>query len=193
MCVFVCIFYCQNVSKYLHILIHIHINIHREAKVNWVACEDIGRIAAQVIWKRVCEQAQIQANIITNTQISGDEIIDVVGPPQHNTFSAPDMCALLTKCLQKKHTHTHAHTPEEKVEYEELPLPTDDSYRALWLFLRAGGFDVQDEHTHTDTHTQGESRRNRTTAVGKITFREYALDLLRAQAHIHTQQEEAKK
>lgn len=98
----------------------------QEARVNWVACKDIGRVAAAVIKQHL--QASQGGSKKPQSMF---RVVDVVGPAS-NTLSAPDFCRLVGQCLG------------EGVTYKALDLPTQEDYRGLWSFLRAGGFDVQD-------------------------------------------------
>jgi len=106
------------------------------ARVNWVACQDIGRVAAAVIQEHLETLGNgRQASIPVFRKV------DVVGP-EGNTLSAPEVCRVVGECLKKEGTGPG--DVEREVRYEETPLPTTEAYRGLWTFLRAGGFDVAD-------------------------------------------------
>ena len=85
-----------------------------EARVNWVHCADIGRVAAVLLLR-------------PETDGRGDEVVEVTGPPEA-TLSAPEMAALLTEELGRP------------IRYEEVAPPPVQEYVELWAFLRAGGF-----------------------------------------------------
>ena len=87
----------------------------REAKVNWVHCQDIGRVAAVLLQRE-------------ETPGRGDEVFEVTGPPEA-TLSAPEMACLLSEELGRP------------IQYEEVTPPPLPEYAQLWAFLRAGGFD----------------------------------------------------
>ncbi len=106
----------------------------RDARVNWVSCEDIGRVAAEVILGYVNEEKEEKEKAAA----AGFRVVDVYGPPATNTLSAEAMCGVVSRCLGKEEEE------EEVVRYEERPLPEEAAYRALWVFLRAGGFNVKE-------------------------------------------------
>lgn len=83
------------------------------AFVNWVSCSDIAKVAHRAL-----------------VDHSFDGLtLNVTGPPS-STLNATAMMSLLTsKCGRT-------------IEYVETELPPIEDYRALWLFLRAGGFNV---------------------------------------------------
>ena len=85
-----------------------------EARVNWVHCADIGRVAAALLLK-------------PETAGRGNEVVEVTGPPE-STLSAGEMAALLSEELGRP------------VRYEEVAPPAVPEYAQLWAFLRAGGF-----------------------------------------------------
>jgi len=87
----------------------------REAKVNWVHCQDIGRVAAVLLQRE-------------ETPGRGDEVFEVTGPPEA-TLSAPEMATLLSEELGRP------------IQYEEVKPPPVPEYAQLWAFLQAGGFD----------------------------------------------------
>lgn len=105
----------------------------KEARVNWVACEDIGRVIASVVKKHLRGDARIEPQ-------DKYRVVDVVGPSSNN-LSAPDVCRIVGECLG---TEGGDGDGGEVVTYHETALPIDAAYRGLWSFLRAGGFDVQD-------------------------------------------------
>ena len=81
------------------------------ARVNWVHCGDIGRLAAALLLQEEVE-----------------EVVEVTGPPD-SRLSSGEMAALLSSELGRE------------VRYEEVESPGLEEYRQLWAFLRAGGFD----------------------------------------------------
>lgn len=81
------------------------------ARVNWVHCGDIGRVAAEVM---------LQDQVL--------EVVEVTGPPQSN-LSTGEMVALLSQELGKT------------VRYEQVNPPGLKEYCQLWAFLKRGGFD----------------------------------------------------
>ena len=87
----------------------------REAKVNWVHCQDIGRVAAVLLLR---EETPGRCN----------EVFEVTGPPE-STLSAPQMATLLSQELGRS------------IQYEEVSPPPVPEYAELWAFLQAGGFD----------------------------------------------------
>ena len=103
----------------------------QEARVNWVACEDIGRTAASVIKEhlRTSQGGRKPQRMF--------HVVNVVGPAS-NTLSGPELCRLVGQCLG------------EGVTYKEVALPTQEDYHGLWSFLRAGGFDVQDSNAELE-------------------------------------------
>ena len=86
-----------------------------DARVNWVHCGDIGRVAAALMLQREEGRAAV-------------EVVDVTGPPE-STLSAPEMAALLSGQLGRT------------IRYEEVEPPPMVEYQELWGFLRSGGFD----------------------------------------------------
>jgi uncharacterized protein YbjT (DUF2867 family) len=91
------------------------------ACVNWVHCADIGNVAAELLARPPSDRLTPEA------LAEGHEVVDVTGPAS-STLSAPAMAELLSAELGRK------------VRYEEVPAPPVEEYRALWRFLRAGGF-----------------------------------------------------
>merc|ERR1712222_88523 len=87
----------------------------KEAKVNWVDCQDIGQVAAVLLQKE-------------ETPGRGNEVFEVTGPPEA-TLSASEMASLLSEELGRS------------IQYEEVTPPPVPEYADLWAFLRADGFD----------------------------------------------------
>merc|ERR1712032_579238 len=87
----------------------------KEAKVNWVDCQDIGQVAAVLLQKE-------------ETPGRGNEVFEVTGPPEA-TLSASEMASLLSEELGRS------------IQYEEVTPPPAPEYAELWAFLRSGGFD----------------------------------------------------
>merc|ERR1719384_437142 len=85
-----------------------------KSKVNWISCEDIGKVAAHAL--RMSFEDKFR-------------VLDITGP-QENTFSAPEMQSMFTRLLGKD------------IEYCEVPVPDLESYRLLWSFLRNNGYNV---------------------------------------------------
>lgn len=116
-----------------------------EARVNWVACEDIGRVAAAIINEhlRFSQGGRKLQHIF--------RAVDVVGPAS-NTLSAPDLCRIVGLCLGARHDGSGGREmdADTSVIYQEVALPAQEDYRGLWTFLRQGGFDVQDSESATE-------------------------------------------
>lgn len=110
----------------------------QEARVNWVACEDIGCVAAGVV-KEHLQASQGGRSKAQNVF----RVVDVVGPAS-NTLSAPELCRLVGQCLGAS-----GGSGGGEISYQEVALPEED-YRGLWSFLRAGGFDVQDSKAEVE-------------------------------------------
>eukprot|EP00624_Nannochloropsis_granulata_P004624 evm.model.NODE_33010_length_23105_cov_32.110020.2 len=112
----------------------------QEARVNWVACEDIGRVAAVIINEhlRTSQGGRSKPQCMFRA-------VDVVGPAS-NTLSAPDLCRLVGLCLGARSDGSGGRETEAetRVMYQEVALPAQEDYRGLWMFLRQGGFDVQE-------------------------------------------------
>ena len=85
------------------------------ARVNWVHCKDIGRVAAVLLLRE-------------ETPTRGNEVFEVTGPPE-STLSAPAMASLLSEELGRQ------------IHYEQVAPPQVAEYAQLWRFLQAGGFD----------------------------------------------------
>lgn len=101
-----------------------------KARVNWVAPSDIASAALRAFLQPQVADADGGAEAQCNIQ-------GVTGGPG-NTFSAQELAAMLTRVLGRP------------VRYQEAPMPSAD-YHALWLFLRSGGFDVQEERREGET------------------------------------------
>lgn len=81
------------------------------ARVNWVHCGDVGRVAAALMLQEQVEQ-----------------VVEVTGPAE-SCLSTGEMAALLTQELGRS------------VRYEEVEAPGLQEYEQLWSFLKKGGFD----------------------------------------------------
>jgi uncharacterized protein YbjT (DUF2867 family) len=84
------------------------------AKVNWVSCEDVAKVAAKVL-------------VATKWDQFG-KIIDITGP-RENTLGAKEMAQMISASVSKT------------IEYKEVDVPPVPDYAGLWNFLRRGGYD----------------------------------------------------
>lgn len=83
------------------------------AKVNWVSCEDIAKVAAKVMAASQWDQF--------------GKVIDITGP-RENTLGAEEMAQIISSSVGKP------------ILYKEVDLPTVPDYAGLWKFLRSGGY-----------------------------------------------------
>lgn len=102
------------------------------ARVNWVACEDIGAVVAHLMLR--CHKEGDKALFGCS---GGERHLKVTVTGGHaNTLSLCEYCSLLsTACRDVLGT-------EAAVHCTDLPLPEASDYGDLWRFLRAGGFDT---------------------------------------------------
>jgi len=84
------------------------------ARVNWVSCEDVAKVAAKVLVAAEWDEF--------------GKIIDITGPPE-NTLGAKEMAQMVSDSVSKT------------VEYKEVDVPPVPDYAGLWNFLRKGGYD----------------------------------------------------
>ena len=84
------------------------------AKVNWVSCEDIAKVAAKVMAASQWDQF--------------GKVIDITGP-RENTLGAEEMAQIISSTVGKP------------ILYKEVDLPPVPDYAGLWNFLRSGGYD----------------------------------------------------
>ena len=101
----------------------------RIAKVNWVSCEDVAKIAAKVLVAKSWDQY--------------DRIIDVTGPPE-NTVSGEEMARIVSVSVGKP------------IEYKEVDIPPVPDYGGLWRFLRRGGYDCHCDSVERITSSPGQ-------------------------------------
>ena len=102
------------------------------AKVNWVSCQDIGAVSAAYIRMAVEGSVPFQDGNFLAVEVTGGK---------NNTFALKEYTAMLTSVVSEVREGGGGREGNE-VTYNDLPLPEDDDYRDLWLFLRAGGFDA---------------------------------------------------
>lgn len=99
------------------------------SRVNWVACEDIGNVAANCMVK--CKKGEMLYGDTDADSGAYHHIVNVTGGAA-NTLSLQEYSVVLTTALQKNIT----------VTYTDLPLPDLEDFCDLWKFLRNGGFDI---------------------------------------------------
>mmetsp|Transcript_16444 Transcript_16444/g.38056 ORF Transcript_16444/g.38056 Transcript_16444/m.38056 type:complete len:296 (-) Transcript_16444:212-1099(-) len=99
------------------------------ARVNWVSCEDVAKVAAKVLVARKWDEY--------------GRVIDVTGPPE-NTVSAEEMAQIVSESVGKS------------IEYKELDIPPVPDYGDLWRFLRRGGYDCDCDNVETITGNSGQ-------------------------------------
>jgi uncharacterized protein YbjT (DUF2867 family) len=99
------------------------------ARVNWVSCDDVARVAAKVLAATEWDQF--------------GKIIDVTGP-RENTLSAEEMAQTISASVGKS------------VKYKETDVPPVPDYAGLWKFLRRGGYDCHSGNAERITGKQGQ-------------------------------------
>ena len=103
------------------------------AKVNWVSCRDVAKVAAKVL-------------VATKWDDFG-KIIDVTGPKE-NTLCAKEIAQCISRSVGRK------------IEYQETGVPPVPDYAGLWNFLRKGGYDCHCVNVERITGSPGESFSN---------------------------------
>jgi len=99
------------------------------AKVNWVSCDDIAKVAAEVL-------------VATKWDQFG-RIVDITGPAE-NTLGAEDMTRIISTSLTKT------------IQYKETDVPPVPDYAGLWNFLRKGGYDCHCNNVEKITGSPGQ-------------------------------------
>lgn len=99
------------------------------AKVNWVSCKDVAKVAGKVM-------------VATKWDQFG-KIIDITGPPE-NTLGAKEMTRLVSASFGKT------------IEYKEVDVPPVPDYAGLWNFLRKGGYDCHCDTVERITGSPGQ-------------------------------------
>lgn len=98
------------------------------AKVNWVSCEDVAKIAAKVLAATKWDEF--------------GEIIDITGP-RENTLGAQDMAQSISASVNRS------------IEYKETDIPPVPDFAGLWEFLRKGGYDCHCDSVERITGSPG--------------------------------------
>lgn len=99
------------------------------ARVNWVSCEDVAKVAAKVLVAKQWDEF--------------GKIIDVTGPSE-NTLGAQEMAKIISVSVNKP------------VEYRETDVPPVPDYGGLWEFLRKGGYDCHCDNVEKITGIPGQ-------------------------------------
>mmetsp|Transcript_19675 Transcript_19675/g.44932 ORF Transcript_19675/g.44932 Transcript_19675/m.44932 type:complete len:291 (+) Transcript_19675:100-972(+) len=99
------------------------------AKVNWVSCDDIAKVAAKVLAAKKWDEF--------------GRIIDITGP-RENTLGAEEMAHIISSSVDKS------------VKYREVDVPPVPDYASLWCFLRKGGYDCDCDSVKTITGATGQ-------------------------------------
>ena len=99
------------------------------ARVNWVSCEDVAKVAAKVLVAKQWDEF--------------GKIIDVTGPSE-NTLGAQEMAKIISVSVNKP------------VEYRETDVPPVPDYAGLWEFLRKGGYDCHCDNVEKITGSPGQ-------------------------------------
>lgn len=99
------------------------------AKVNWVSCDDVARVAAKVLAAPQWDQF--------------GTIIDITGP-RENTLGAQEMTRMISASVSKS------------IEYKEVDIPPVPDYAGLWDFLRRGGYDCHCDSVERITGDPGQ-------------------------------------
>lgn len=105
----------------------------KTAKVNWVSCRDVAKVAAKVV-------------VATEWDEFG-KIIDITGPKE-NTLGAEEMAQSISRSMDRT------------IEYQETSVPPVPDYAGLWNFLRKGGYDCHSDNVEKITGSPGESFSN---------------------------------
>ena len=103
------------------------------ARVNWVSCEDVARVATKVL--------------VAKEWNGFGMTIDITGPGE-NTLGAIEMAKLLSKSVINK--------SNKQIEYIETNVPPVPDYAGLWKFLRKGGYDCHCDAVERITGQQGQ-------------------------------------
>jgi hypothetical protein len=116
------------------------------ARVNWVACEDIGAVAAHHML--LCGNGEDKTD-------SSEKVmkVDVTGGAA-NSLTLQEYLDVLSAACREVYRD-----PAIVVTASDLPLPEHEDYAALWRFLRKGGFDQATADTTVKRITGREPRR----------------------------------
>lgn len=101
----------------------------KTAKVNWVSCRDVAKVAAKVL-------------AATNWDEYG-KIIDITGPKE-NILSADEMAKSISVSVGRT------------IEYKETDIPPVPDYCGLWKFLRKDGYDCHTDSVERITGSKGD-------------------------------------
>jgi len=101
----------------------------KDAKVNWVSCRDVAKVAANVL-------------AATNWDEYG-KIIDITGPKE-NTLGAEGMAKSISASVGTT------------IEYKETDVPPVPDYGGLWKFLRKDGYNCHCDSVERITGSKGD-------------------------------------